>query len=316
MVTPKWKRIWIDTVEGLAAVIEDAKPEVYITLDTETVGWETGNERLALVQVGIPSKKRAYIIDPLAVQELKSLDAILSTSTPQVVAHNAPFEERQFGRFGIKIKGIRDTLVMARELRSDLPNHTLQTCCRLLLGIEISKEEQTSDWSRRPLSEEQLQYAALDVEVAAALYENLFAIEARLTLDRSLSVPDMMKLMAETVRDRFDLTREIAPELAHLNARYEMLRTAIRVKLIDGEPSYEGPYGKCSVSKIKRTEVNPQKVRREFPEIAEQVITDFVDRKTLQAVMKEYGIHPDKIDDVSDITGWTERLSLSLKDLT
>ena len=316
MEAPKttWPYEWIDTDAALLSVIEAAKGERYIALDTETVGWQTGNEKLALIQVGLPSQKRSFIIDPFALSTLEPFEQILTTPTPLVVAHNAPFEERQFNRFGIKIRGIQDTLVMARNLRKDLPNHTLKTCCELILGIELSKEEQTSDWSVRPLSPSQLQYASLDVEVACALYDHLYDLDSRLRIDDSLSVEELMKNLSETVKDKFSLIRDVAPQLSFLENRYELLYQAIRNKLIAGDPPYKGAFGSCSVKKINKTEISPQKVRDQFPEIAPLAIKETVERKTILALMKEYGIDAKRLDDVLIPLNHEFRMSLSLGD--
>lgn len=314
-VQPNWDFEWIDTEEALTRWAEVLAAEAIISVDTETVGWDTGNERLCLIQIGIPTKRMVLVVDALAFPRLDILGPCLSNRTPNIVAHNAPFEEKQFGRYGIKLRGIIDTLTMARKLRGDLPNHTLQTCCRLLLDLDISKEEQTSDWSLRPLQPEQLLYARLDAEIAFLLYENLARLEAKLLIDPKLSVPDLMKQLAETITERIKLTKEIAPELAVIDARNEMLKEVIRNKLIQGEPEYEGSYGKCKVSKIKRTEINPQKVRSVFPELAENAISEYVERERFKTLMKEYGIPDQRLDEVCDITGYTDRLSLSVKDI-
>ena len=57
--------------------------------------------------------------------------------------------------------------------------HKLGVVCERELGIELDKTEQTSDWSRRPLSKRQLAYAALDVEVLPPLWDRL-QMQARL----------------------------------------------------------------------------------------------------------------------------------------
>ena len=312
----RWPVEWIDSEEGLSSIVSGLLSENFLSIDTETVGWETGNERLCLIQIGVPSRKMVYVIDPLSITNLGILEPILIGTTPLLVAHNAPFEVRQFERHKIKLRGVVDTLEMSRRLRQDLPNHTLQTCCRQILGVDISKVEQTSDWSRRPLTPSQLQYAALDAEITVALYNVLKEMEDKLHVDEKTPVPELMRLLAETVKERLILTKEIAPHLGLLQARDDLLRERIRARLIEGEPAYEGEFGKCSVSRIKRTEISAHKIRSIFPEIADRVISEMVDRKRLTAVMKEYGIPSERIDEVSDVTGYTDRMALSVKDIS
>lgn len=314
-IEPKWGLEWVDSSAKLESICAELQAEEVISVDTETAGWQTGNERLCLIQIGNPTKKSVAIIDPLAVTDLSPLEPILSEKKPQIIAHNAPFEERQFGRFGIKVRGIVDTLVMARKLRPDFPNHTLRTCCKLMLDIEISKEEQTSDWSVRPLSKSQMKYAQLDAEIAYDLYLSLAEIDSKLEIDTDRKVPELMEQLWDTARERIELTQEIAADLAILDAREKMLRETIRSKLILGEPAFDGGIGSCKVTKIKKTTINPERVRSTLPEIADLVISEFVDKKQIKAIMKEHGIENERLEEVTDIDGYVDRMTLTLKDV-
>ena len=76
---------------------------------------------------------------------------------------------------GIELNGVFDTLEASRAKYGPdvLGGHGLATVCERELGLSVSKGEQTSDWTRRPLSSEQLTYAALDAEVLLPLHERL-----------------------------------------------------------------------------------------------------------------------------------------------
>jgi hypothetical protein len=311
---PTFSFDWIRNHDELVNVAAELAGEAILSVDTETSGWQTGAEQLCLIQIGVPSKKHVYLVDVLSVGAPQALGPVMSAVTPLIIAHNASFEERQFARYDIKVKGVRDTLTMARELRADLPNHTLRTCCKLLLNLELSKEEQVSDWSVRPLTDSQVAYARLDAEVAIALYDYLAALEARVVAELNLEVPDLMREYASVVRRRFELTQSIAHEIAFFTARESKLREAIRQRLIDGASPYDGPLGSCAVSKVKRTEVNCERVRQMFPEFAAEVIKEFVDRKRFEAVAAERGLPKNTIESVLDVIGYNERLSLALKD--
>ena len=312
--TPTYQFDWIRTAEELVQAAESIKDEPIISVDTETSGWQTGNEQLCLIQIGIPATKRVLLVDVLATGAPLPLGPMLASPDQLFIAHNAAFEERQFARYDMKVRGIKDTLYMSRELRPDLPNHTLRTCCRLLLGIELSKEEQTSDWSLRPLSNSQIDYARLDAAVAIALYDYLARLEATCAAELNQAVPDLMREYSEITRKRFELSASIAHELAFLQARENKLKEAIRQKLIEGEPGYDGPVGRCALTKVKRTEVNVQKVRDLYPEFALEVIREYVDRKRFDTVAKERGLPKNSIEKVLDTTGFNERLTLSLRD--
>ncbi len=313
---PSYTFDWVKTADELERVGGLLSAEPVISVDTETSGWQTGNEQLCLIQIGVPSQKHVYLVDVLSTGAPQALAAVMGSATPLVVAHNAAFEERQFARYGIKVKGVRDTLTMARALRPDLPNHTLRTCCKLLLGVELSKEEQVSDWSIRPLTDSQVAYARLDAEVALSLYNNLAELEGRVAQELDLTIPELMREYSLITRRRYELTSSIAHEIAFLAAREAKIKDTIRQKLVDGESSYEGPLGSCAVSKVKRTEVNCERVRQLFPEFAAEVIKEYVDRKRFDAVAAERGLPKNTIESVLDVVGYNERLSLALYDET
>jgi ribonuclease D len=312
--TPTYPFDWIRTREELVQAAESIASEPIISVDTETSGWQTGNEQLCLIQIGVPSTKRVLLIDVLSTGSPDPLASMFASPEQLFIAHNAPFEERQFARYDMKVKGIRDTLTMSRELRPDLPNHTLRTCCRLLLGIELSKEEQGSDWAARPLNDRQVDYARLDAEVAISLYQYLAELEAKVSAELELPVPDLMEEYARVTRRKLELAAEIAHELAFLQAREERVKSTIRQKLIDGANPYDGAIGLCSVQRVKRTEVNTQRVRELYPEFAKEVVREYVERKQFETVAKEYGLPKNAIDNVLDTVGYNDRLILKLRD--
>lgn len=311
---PSYAFDWIRTFEELVQASESLAQEPIIAVDTETSGWQTGNEQLCLIQIGVPSTKRVFLIDVLGTGAPTPLAPLVASPDQVFIAHNAAFEERQFARYDMKVKGIRDTLAMSRELRPDLPNHTLRTCCRLLLGIELRKEEQTSDWSLRPLSDAQVDYARLDAEIALSLYGYLAELEARVAAALNLDIPELVQEYSSVVRKRVELTSLIAHDLAFLQAREQKLKDTIRQKLVDGSAPYDGPLGRCAITKVKRTEVNVQRVREIFPEFAEEVVQEYVDRKRFDTVAKERGLPKNSLEKVLDTVGFNERLTLSLKD--
>lgn len=89
------------------------------------------------------------------------------------VIHNARFERRVLAAIGIALDGVFDTLDPSRRARGvdALGGHSLAMVCERELGIVLDKSAQTSNWSRRPLDADQLNYAALDAEILLALHE-------------------------------------------------------------------------------------------------------------------------------------------------
>lgn len=73
------------------------------------------------------------------------------------------------------MRGVHDTMVASRQRHPDaLEGHSLKAVCERELNISLDKSQQTSDWAQRPLTLEQLEYAALDAEVLLLLHNLSF----------------------------------------------------------------------------------------------------------------------------------------------
>jgi ribonuclease D len=160
----------VDTPAALRAVSEELRAAEVVGLDVETA-LDFGT--LCLVQIA--TRKRTFLIDPLAVGDLKPIIDVLSGPVPVKVIHNARFERRVLAALGIALDGVFDTLEASRRARGPdaLGGHSLAMVCERELGLSLDKSEQTSNWSRRPLDADQLNYAALDAEILLALHERL-----------------------------------------------------------------------------------------------------------------------------------------------
>jgi ATP-dependent Lhr-like helicase len=165
--SPKNLIEWVDTPAALRAVSEKLGTHDVVALDVET-GLDFGT--LYLIQIATAA--RTYLIDPFAVGDLSPLRAVLTSPRPTKVIHNARFESRILASAGIELKGVFDTMTVSRQLRGTdvLGGHSLVMVCERELGIVIDKGAQTSNWSQRPLTAEQLRYAALDAEVLLELH--------------------------------------------------------------------------------------------------------------------------------------------------
>lgn len=165
--TPKNPIEWVDTPAGLRAVTEVLAREEVVGLDVETA-LDFGT--LCLIQIAVAT--RTYLIDPNAVGDLAPLRAVLGASRPAKVIHNARFESRVLAAVGVELKNVLDTMTISRTLRGPdvLGGHSLAMVCERELGLTLDKTEQTSSWSHRPLTIEQLRYAALDAELLLDLH--------------------------------------------------------------------------------------------------------------------------------------------------
>ncbi len=181
-----------ETVEGIDSALKPSIPIEYIreqaafeqvcqdlaayktvALDVETtIGRD---QRLCLLQLGVP--ERSVLIDTLAISDLEPLRPILESPGITKLIHYASFEKRVLKRYGFEIVQIYDTHKASKRLRGKPDGgHSLKAVTRRELGVDIDKGNQCSDWSMRPLRPDQIDYAALDVELLLRLH-GVFAAE-------------------------------------------------------------------------------------------------------------------------------------------
>lgn len=167
---------YIGDQAALVAMVERINSAPVLALDIETINWwDRQAERVALIQLGFREEGRAQVavIDALAGLDLSVLRMPLELSSRIKVIHNASYDAVRLARhFHIFTSPIYDTMLAARRGREK--KCSLQAQVAAHLGILLDKAEQRGDWSRRPLSEEQLNYAALDATCTLLLYELQF----------------------------------------------------------------------------------------------------------------------------------------------
>ena len=172
----------ITATADLEAFCARISSEPFITVDTEFMRETTYWPKLCLVQVA--SEKDAAVIDPLAPgMDLSPLWALLADEKIVKVFHAARQDIEIFHNLGVIPRPVFDSQVaaMAAGFGEQIAYDAL---VRQMLKIEVDKSSRFTDWSRRPLSEAQIVYAAGDVTHLAALYPKL---RARLERDGRLS---------------------------------------------------------------------------------------------------------------------------------
>lgn len=126
---------------------------------------------LCLIQVATP--EACYIIDPLAGIRLGGLYDVFGDEQIQKIVHSPGEDLRLLHSLECYPKNLFDTEVVAKLLNYE--QTSLAAMLELKLGYSLNKAQQRSNWLRRPLSEEQIQYAAEDVTGLHALQESLLA---------------------------------------------------------------------------------------------------------------------------------------------
>ena len=162
---PKNPVRWVDTAAQLVEAVEALSASPVVGLDVETT---LRDHQLCLVQLATATE--TFVVDPLVIADLSPLAAVLGEASITKVIHNAKFELEVLAQVGLDIVGILDTLVASRERRGDVEGgHGLAAVCARELGVRMNKSEQCSNWAQRPLTAEQVAYAALDAEVLVEL---------------------------------------------------------------------------------------------------------------------------------------------------
>lgn len=157
-----------------------------VAIDTETLGLNHARDRLCLVQLSWGDGVSYLVQIQPEVQEAPHLKALLANPEIEKIFHFARFDVAILYRtFGILCPTLYCTKIASRLARTYTDRHGLKDLCKELLGIEISKTEQTSDWGSLKLTEDQKKYASKDVLYLHAIRKKLDAIlerEGRLEL--------------------------------------------------------------------------------------------------------------------------------------
>jgi len=162
---------WVRTPEQLARLAQSLAGSAALALDTESDSLHHHLEKVCLIQVAT-DRGDACLVDPLVLRDLSLLAPIMADPGVAKVLHGADYDVTTLKRdFGFRFAGIFDTMIAARFLGR--PQVGLQAMAQAELGVTLSKASQRDDWSRRPLTPVQEQYALADVS-------HLLVLQARL----------------------------------------------------------------------------------------------------------------------------------------
>jgi hypothetical protein len=168
---------FVNDKPALTAAIDRLAAAPVIALDIETIyWWDRESERVSLIQLAFreDAEIRVIVIDALADFDPDLLRRPLELSAQTKAIHNAGFDAVKLSyHFSIATSPIHDTMLAAR--RGGERKCSLKAQVETHLGFQLDKTEQRGDWSRRPLSMEQLNYASLDAVCTLLLYEKQIA---------------------------------------------------------------------------------------------------------------------------------------------
>ena len=151
-----------------------------VAIDTETMGLNPHRDRLCLVQLSGGDGNAHLVKMARGPYKAPRLAALLADPKTLKLFH--------FGRFdiavlehalGVKCEPVYCTKIAAKLTRTFTDRYGLKNLCQEILGVDLSKQQQTSDWGAETLTEEQMTYAASDVLYLHALKSKLDAMLER-----------------------------------------------------------------------------------------------------------------------------------------
>ena len=206
-LTSIYRHKYLETVEEILGLITHIKAFDTLWLDTEIADWNTRHPRLSLIQVLADPQditgESTYILDVLDKPEIVSefIEQIMVNASIEKVFHNASFDVRYLGGKE-QAKNVTCTLKIARKITKEVlgtSNLKLKTLAVELCNFPSAEiaNEQGSDWGKRPLSREQINYAKMDTVYLARVHHRLLEFEPDMPLPRSnsFSVTDVRVAM-------------------------------------------------------------------------------------------------------------------------
>ena len=151
-----------------------------VAIDTETMGLNPHRDRLCLVQLSGGDGSADVVQIPKDHSDAPHLKALLADPNIPKIFHFARFDLAMlYATFGVMAQPVYCTKIASRLARTYTDRHGLKDLVRELLNIDLSKQQQSSDWGAQQLNEAQLAYAASDVLHLHALRDRLDAMLAR-----------------------------------------------------------------------------------------------------------------------------------------
>ncbi|MES2471802.1 MAG: ribonuclease D [Pseudomonadota bacterium] len=149
-----------------------------VAIDTETLGLNPFRDRLCLAQLSSGDGVCHAVQFAAGNYAAPNLKKMLADPAVTKLFHFARFDIGMFRRYlNVECKPVYCTKIASKLVRTYTDKHGLKDLVRELLGVELSKEQQSSDWGAKTLTEKQLSYAANDV---AHLHQLKSALDAML----------------------------------------------------------------------------------------------------------------------------------------
>lgn len=157
----------------------DYAPGAAVAIDTETLGLNPHRDRLCVVQLSRGDGEADLVQIARGQTQAPNLQRLLADPAVVKIFHFARFDVAVlYKTFGTMAEGVYCTKIASKLVRTYTDRHGLKDLVKELLGIELNKQQQSSDWGAHMLSDSQKQYAAQDV---------VYLHELKARLDQMLS---------------------------------------------------------------------------------------------------------------------------------
>lgn len=217
---------YLSAASEILAIVTEYTQATTLWIDTEVAEFKSRNPKLSLIQVlddpDDMSGDRVYLLDVLNQPDLVAtfIEQVMLNPHIEKVFHNATYDLKFLGNK--QAKNVTCTLELAKTIPYyllPLPNYQLQTLATELCNFNyVNKQEQTSDWGKRPLSEEQIEYAYLDCIYLAQIHQRLLELQLATNPDP----------LSEDVRAIGTQLTEIEEQWKLLNSEYEHLQERLK----------------------------------------------------------------------------------------
>ncbi|MCM0589323.1 MAG: ribonuclease D [Gloeotrichia echinulata DVL01] len=290
---------YLTSAREIRRIVAEYTKAQTLWIDTEVADYKSRHPRLSLIQVlDNPtdlSGDRVSLLDVLDQPNLVAefIDQIMLNPDIEKVFHNASYDLKYLG--GKEAKNITCTLEISKKIPYyllPLPNYQLKTLATELCKFNnIDKQEQTSDWGQRPLSEEQIEYAYLDCIYLAQVHLQLLELQSKINTDPATEDLTALGRRYSQIEQQWKLLNS---ELEHLQERVK--------KAMQAQDVSETSYFQLNSSERKTVKV-------QFAELARLVETTGIDLDlsvTLtQKLQKDLGKNLEQLSvDIDATTSW------------
>jgi ribonuclease D len=290
---------YLTNASEINAIIAKYTQAQTLWIDTEVADYKSRNPRLSLIQVlDDPydmSGDRVHLLDVLDQPDtiVEFIEKIMLNPDIEKVFHNASYDLKLLG--SKRAKNVTCTLEIAKTIPYyllPLPNYQLKTLATALCNFHnIDKQEQNSDWGKRPLTEEQIDYAYLDCIYLAQVHLKLLELKSKISPDPTT---EDLALLGARYTQIEQQSQILNSELEHLQERIKKAMQAQNVS----ETSY------CKLTSYER-----KTVKVAFAELVRLVETqgislDFPITLT-QKLQKDLGQNLEQLSvDIDETTAW------------